>query len=131
KADAATFLHEVHEHAAAFACDPRERRIELRPTIAAQRAHHFTREAARVHAREHRGPGHIAEHHRDMLFLREPDRTRAHATRLSRAIHDDAKLAVRGRKAGVGIPRKHAVRAVYGWLLRPCQCMLRLQRYGG
>jgi len=56
--------------------------------------------------------------------VREADRARTEAPRLARPIDHDAKLAVRGRKSGVGIPRKHAGRAVYGRVLRACQCML-------
>ena len=52
----------------------------------------------------------VAEHHRDVLLVGEPDRAGPGAPRVTRAVDDHAELPVRRGEAGVGIPRKHACR---------------------
>ena len=100
QADAAAFLDQVDQHAAALAGDPCERGVELRAAVAAQAAHDLAGEARRVDAGQHARAGDVAEHHRDVLLVREPDRARPGAAGIARAVDDHAELPVRRWGAG-------------------------------
>ena len=111
EADAAALLHEVDEHAAAFAARcARARRRAARgsrsagcPCTSPVKHDECTRVSTPAPVTS---PSTIAT----CSSCAEPDRGRAEPAGLSRPVHDHAKLAVRGGQPGVGIPRKHA-----GW----------------
>ena len=59
---------------------------------------------------EHAVAGDIAEHHRDVLLVRRArPRVAPGPGRSPGPIHDHAKLAVRRRQPGLGVPREHRV----------------------
>ncbi len=93
QADAASLVPaHVEDDAAPLARDGGERRVELRPAVAAQRAEHVAGEALGVHAHEHvLAVADVAEHEGDVL-----------AVVVGAAVADGGELAVAQRHPGRG-----------------------------
>ena len=94
QADPAALLDQVDHDAPALAADPGERRIELRPAVAAQAAEHLAGEARAVDPGQHVVAAHVPEHHRDVLLGAGADRRRSGARYLPGPVDHDAELAV-------------------------------------
>src|ERR1051326_1383240 len=66
--DAAPFLLEIEDHAAAGLVEPRQRELELVAAVAAARAEHVAGEAGRMQPHRHRlGKNRLANHDRDRV----------------------------------------------------------------
>ena len=93
QADAAAFLRQVNQHAAAFAADHIERHVKLVAAIAAERFEQVAGEAGRMQPHQRRGRlGGIADHV-DQRLLRF----------VLHAVGDDRAVAVTGGQLGLGL----------------------------